>query len=152
MGNQQPSASNGEGSTTIRLRGVGHCVRSTVYLKEKSHGKDIVYSPVKAGVERKIDVGIIGVKVPPDELDAIKPIREVRGISRPNIVLDIYKNRRGQMCDVKIFRYFDYGTCRARDLFVTDANYQLLDYSVLKCPPEEIDLVKYENELQRNAG
>ena len=107
---------------------------------------------MKAGVERKIDVGMIGVKVPSDELDAIKPICEVRGVRSPNIVLDIYKNRRGQMCDVKIFRYFDYGTCRAKDLFVTDGNYQLLDYSVLKCPPEEIDLVKYEHELQRDAG
>lgn len=116
------------------------CQRGAIYLRGSKALAD------------KIDVGIVGVKVPSDELDAIKPICEVRGIRSPNIVLDIYKNRRGQMCDVKIFRYFDYGTCRAKDLFVTDGNYQLLDYSVLKCPPEEIDLVKYEHELQRDAG
>lgn len=41
----------------------------------------------------------------------------------PNIVIDIYKNRRGDLNAVKIFRYFDFGTCRCKDLFITSANY-----------------------------
>ena len=42
----------------------------------------------------------------------------------PNIVIDIYKNRRGELNSVKIFRYFDYGTLHCEDLFVTDASYK----------------------------
>lgn len=90
----------------------------------------------------KIDVGIIGIRVPPDEDEAIKVIYEGRFI-KPNIVMDVYKNRRGKMCDVKIFRYFDYGTCRATDLFVTDCNYQLTDYTKLVIDEEQVDINEY---------
>ena len=42
------------------------------------------------------------------------------------ILLWIYiKNRRGKMTSIKIFRYFDFGTCRAEDLFVTDSSYRI---------------------------
>lgn len=90
----------------------------------------------------KIDVGIIGIRVPPDEDEAVKVIYEGRFI-KPNIVMDVYKNRRGKMCDVKIFRYFDYGTCRATDLFVTDCNYQLTDYTKLVIDEEQVDINEY---------
>ena len=40
-----------------------------------------------------------------------------------NLVLDVYKNRRGSMSAIKIFRKFDYGTCHAKDLFITDDSY-----------------------------
>lgn len=41
--------------------------------------------------------------------------------------MDIYKNRRGEMNSVKIFRYFDYGTCHCKDYFVTDGNYNAIE-------------------------
>lgn len=47
----------------------------------------------------------------------------------PNIVIDVYKNRRGEMNNVKIWRNFDFGTCRCTDLFATDANYNVIDIS-----------------------
>lgn len=55
----------------------------------------------------------------------------------PNIVIDIYKNRRGEMNSVKIFRYFDYGTLRCEDLFITDCSYNGLqgkEIMTLKVP------------------
>ena len=44
---------------------------------------------------------------------------------RPNMVVDMYKNRRGEMSGVKIFRYFDHATCRSMDMFVTDTSYNV---------------------------
>ena len=45
-------------------------------------------------------------------------------LHEPNIVIDIYKNRRGELNCIKVFRYFDYATCHCEDLFITDANYR----------------------------
>lgn len=53
----------------------------------------------------------------------------------PNQVVDLYKNRRGELKAIKIFRYFDFATCRATDLFVTDGSYKHVD---------NIGIFKYE--------
>lgn len=75
----------------------------------------------------KIDVGMIGVRCTEDELEAINPYIQEMGYVQPNIVIDVYKNRRGKMCDVKIFRKFDYGTCRTFDVLVTTTGYKPVD-------------------------
>ena len=75
----------------------------------------------------KIDVGMIGVRCTEDELEAINPYIQEMGYVQPNIVIDVYKNRRGNMCDVKIFRKFDYGTCRTFDVLVTTTGYKPID-------------------------
>jgi replicative DNA helicase len=81
----------------------------------------------------KIDIGAIGVRISEDErkeIDAV--LKELRNsnptkfVHEPNIVIDIYKNRRGELNCVKVFRYFDYGTCRAEDMFITDGSYNLI--------------------------
>lgn len=79
----------------------------------------------------KIDIGLIGVRIQPEEQKQIETIWSEIKAQRPgkykhdpNIVIDIYKNRRGEMNSVKIFRYFDYATLRCEDLFVTDASYK----------------------------
>ena len=80
----------------------------------------------------KVDIGMIGVRLNPEEykqIDAIwveiarKNHYDVN--KRPNIVIDIYKNRRGKITCKKIFRYFDFGTCRCQDLFMTDDTYKV---------------------------
>ena len=49
----------------------------------------------------------------------------------PNIVTDIFKNRRGDLTDTRIFSYFDYGTCRIVDLFATDVGLNVItDYQI----------------------
>lgn len=73
----------------------------------------------------KVDIGIIAVRLLEEERNSVKDIIEQRKDSaEPNVVLDLYKNRRGKMTSVKIFRYFDYGTCRTKDLFITDDSYR----------------------------
>lgn len=79
----------------------------------------------------KIDIGLIGVRISDDEWKQIEAIwselknqRPGKYLHDPNIVVDIYKNRRGEMNSVKIFRYFDYATLRCQDLFITDASYK----------------------------
>ena len=80
----------------------------------------------------KVDIGMIGVRLNPEEykqIDAIwveiarKNHYDVN--KKPNIVIDIYKNRRGKITCKKIFRYFDFGTCRCQDLFMTDDTYKV---------------------------
>ena len=90
----------------------------------------------------KIDIGMIGVRINDEEMKQIQTMWEElkrqkpsKYIHEPNIVIDIYKNRRGEMNSVKIFRYFDYATCHAEDLFVTDASYKAI---------QEIGQLKYE--------
>lgn len=81
----------------------------------------------------KTDIGIIGVRLGEEEKKQIEGIRQEVKLQKhfthsPNLVLDIYKNRRGEMNCVKVFRYFDYATCHCEDLFVTDASYKGIDY------------------------
>lgn len=77
----------------------------------------------------KVDIGMVGIRIPDEEYKQIaaiwEEIKKQRGYSfDPNIVVDIYKNRRGEMNSVKVFRYFDYSTLHCIDLFVTDASYK----------------------------
>lgn len=79
----------------------------------------------------KIDIGLIGVHVDEEEFKRVEQIwnelsaqNPIKYANKPNIVIDIYKNRRGELNGVKIFRYFDYGTCRCQDIFVVDSSYQ----------------------------
>lgn len=74
----------------------------------------------------KIDVGSISVKIDAEELAAVNGlIEELKPKHLPNMVTDVYKNRRGELTEIKIFRHFDYGTCRVTDLFMTDSYYNL---------------------------
>lgn len=81
----------------------------------------------------KIDVGIIGVLATPEELENIQDVLDSMHYRKPNVVMDIYKNRRGKMNNIKIFRYFDYGTCRSYDILATHQDYSSLgDLPILK--------------------
>lgn len=79
----------------------------------------------------KIDIGLIGVRLGENEMKQIDAVwTELKKTNPekykhdPNIVIDIYKNRRGELNSVKVFRYFDYATCHCEDLFITDASYK----------------------------
>ena len=79
----------------------------------------------------KIDIGMIGVRLSEEEkkqIDALWGELQKQNPTRfnhePNVVIDIYKNRRGELNCVKVFRYFDYGTLHCDDLFVTDSSYK----------------------------
>jgi len=95
----------------------------------------------------KIDVGSISVKLDADELESVRTIIETQGFEKmPNMVTDVYKNRRGELTEIKIFRHFDYGTCRITDLFMTDTYYNLkTNYQILKQKKKTILLEDFLN-------
>lgn len=70
-------------------------------------------------ISDKVDVGMIGVPVSDEEFSSVKELFVAKGLDRPNIVVDLYKNRRGRHAGIKIWRKFDLGTCRSEDLLVT---------------------------------
>lgn len=79
-------------------------------------------------VANKADFGMVCVRLLPgsEEMEQIDQIvKQGNYIRNPNQVIDVYKNRGGRLSKVKLFRYFDYGTCRATDLFITDTDYKL---------------------------
>ena len=67
----------------------------------------------------KCDIACVASRVTKEEEELLKiPIEEIGII--PNQVLDVYKVRRGRYTNIRIWSYMDLGTCRKRDLFVTD--------------------------------
>ena len=107
----------------------------------------------------KIDVGIISMKLSDEERLKIETVIDVGEYRfEPNMVTDVYKNRRGKVSDVKIFSYFDYGTCRIYDLFMTDIRYNLLHKPPVYSQPfrviDNLDLLTrpdvYRKEIKDN--
>lgn len=74
----------------------------------------------------KCDVASIFARTIPEEITALEPFISKYGRT-PNQVLDIYKVRRGRFTNVRIWSYFDYGTCRKYDLFITNGDYTPVD-------------------------
>jgi hypothetical protein len=87
----------------------------------------------------KIDCGMVTAKVSPEELVTLDKVIRERGIC-PNQVSDIYKLRRGRYNDVRIWSEMDLGTCRIKDLFVTDVNFKpILDFYPITFTYDECD-------------
>lgn len=108
-------------------------------------------------ISDKIDFGMITVKLSevPDEQKEVEILCEKAGIEIPNVVVDIYKNRRGEHAGVKLFRYFDYGTCRVRDILLTTGNYKVItDLEKITYTSKTIDLMDVEarNGLNKDDG
>lgn len=70
----------------------------------------------------KVDIAYIFARTTPDEIEALSGFIESTGII-PNQVADIYKVRRGRFTNVRVWSLFDYGTCRKRDLFITNGDF-----------------------------
>lgn len=78
----------------------------------------------------KADFAAIKAKVLPEELNLLDQVCKNYGMY-PNQVTDVYKMRRGKYVDVRIWSYADLGTCRNKDLFITDVNMNILsDFEV----------------------
>ena len=74
----------------------------------------------------KVDLGAIISLVTEEELRVLGPLINEVGIA-PNQVTDIYKLRRGRYNNVRIWSYADLGTCRKKDLFITNAAFKQID-------------------------
>lgn len=78
----------------------------------------------------KVDVGYVCLELTEKDKEAIQKIMPAQGMAfsqHPNVVYHVFKLRRGKYNHVKLFMYFDYGTLRTTDMFVTDRDYALLD-------------------------
>jgi len=100
----------------------------------------------------KVDIGMITVKLEecPEELEIISAIIEQAGLRTPNIVIDLYKNRRGQYSSHKILRTFDYGTCRViEDICLMTSSHKIVEnYDVLEYETIERDLLDVMSEAK----
>jgi len=90
----------------------------------------------------KLDVGVIARIPTKADIEALQPILRKGFFSEPNIVFDFYKNRRNKIVRVRLWSYADLGTCRTRDLFVTNNKYEIV-------PIEETVIEMIEDEEQR---
>lgn len=78
----------------------------------------------------KADFAAIKAKVLPEELNMLEKICKQYG-AYPNQVTDVYKMRRGRYVDIRIWSLADLGTCRSRDLFMTDADMkEITDFKI----------------------
>ena len=76
----------------------------------------------------KADYGFIMARPTKEELEVLKTISTELG-KEPNIVTDVYKVRKGRWTQVRIWSFFDYGTMRREDLFMTDSKMDTIDMS-----------------------
>lgn len=74
----------------------------------------------------KVDVGCIITIVTEEEKNILSKLSADKGIM-PNQVTDIYKLRRGRFNRIRIWSIADLGTCRKKDLFITDANFKTIE-------------------------
>ena len=74
-----------------------------------------------------------------EELNQISAFKKSFGYT-PNLVTDVYKNRRGRWNMVRIWSMHDLGTCRKYDLFITTANMKSVDEFII------VDFKSYESE------
>ena len=110
-----------------------------VWSKKPVGARDQNHIRGSKAIADKIDIGMIGVRMTEEEFEQIKPMWEEikkqyidnnkdgidwRNAPDPNLVIDVYKNRRGELNAVKVYRYFDYATCRCIDYFMTDSYYR----------------------------
>ena len=93
-----------------------------VTINEAERGKMKTKASIRSAksIADKADVGCILSLVTEDDLKVLKEAINMIG-KAPNQVTDIYKLRRGRYNNVRIWSYFDAGTCRREDLFITDA-------------------------------
>lgn len=88
-------------------------------------------------------MGIIGLPATNKDLEALKPILHNSFGKEPNLVLHIYKVRRGKISRCKLWQYVDLGTCRTIDLFLTNNDYQLIEIEGTK-----IEKILDDNEIR----
>lgn len=92
----------------------------------------------------KADIGVVLSRVTEEELKLLQESINLIGIT-PNQVTDVYKVRQGKYNNVRIWSYFDAGTCRRKDLFITDAsmnsvqNFRPLDIKINLENTNELD-------------
>ena len=97
-----------------------------------------------------VDFACIMSRPTVDELKLVSGLYEGMNY-KPNVIIDVFKNRRGRWTQIRIWGYNDLGTCKRRDLFVTTPdNKPIEDLRVIdfetELTPEMEELEKYYND------
>lgn len=95
-------------------------------IESKKGIKDQTCLRGSKSIADKVDVGCITMRTTNEELNMLDVLIRKTGI-KPNQVTDIYKLRRGRYNSVRIWSYMDLGTCRKKDLFITNENYNEIE-------------------------
>lgn len=77
-------------------------------------------------IQNKADVGCIMARPSVEELRLLENVL-TQIPHEPNLVIDLYKNRGNPTTNVRIWSYFDMGTMRMHDMFVTNARGEAID-------------------------
>lgn len=92
-------------------------------------------------ISDKIDMGGVLRTATPDFLKTIQPLLKT-GLPRPNMFLDIYKNRRSKFKRARIWMNVDLGTCRFEDLFMTNEYGEQLTVDLIRAAmPEDVPTI-----------
>ena len=78
-------------------------------------------------IKTKLDAGSIMLRPRAKEWKKAEPYMRAKGIGpqiKPNVIDHVYKTRYGILDkeNIKVWAYFDKGTCRRTDLFCTDSH------------------------------
>ena len=87
----------------------------------------------------KIDFGGIVLPVTDDDLKALQPLLSSGAIATPNLVYHIYKNRRSQYTNMKLWCSANMSICRVTPIFLTDNNYKVIPLENYKIIVEDDD-------------
>lgn len=88
-----------------------------------------------------VDVGCIMSRPTQEEIHCAEAIPKIWQLE-PNIITDIYKNRRGKWTHCRIWSYVNLGTCRRYDLFLTDANNK---------PCNDFNVINFDREVSNDV-
>ena len=75
----------------------------------------------------KVDLASIGLPPSKEDLELLQPILSRNMFPTPNMCYHIYKVRRGSYNKIRLYVYFDAGTCRTTELFATNNNCEYLE-------------------------
>lgn len=78
-------------------------------------------------ISDKADIGMILLPVREADQPLVDTYLAKGFTTQPNLVMHIYKVRKGRMNHIRLFIYFDYATCRSEDCFVVDKNGEFLN-------------------------
>ena len=96
----------------------------------------------------KVDIGAISLPLSDKDKEMIEQYKENGFTNEPNLCYHIYKNRRGKLCFIRLFVFFDGGTLRTTDCFVTNKDYELLQVSITNIEQVLDDSVIPDEELE----
>lgn len=95
------------------------------------------------GMAQKADVGAVWSRPTPSEKQKIEKItRHMVMCPEVNLLLWVYKVRRGRLVSIIIHQHINLGTMQVQDLFVTDFDFNLIDIDFTKI--EQMDKVVEE--------